>query len=343
MPAGGDGAARGRAVVALDVGGTGLKGAVVAHDGTVLATEVRPTDRDRGPDDVVRRVVDFAADLHATAQERTGAPPLAAGLAVLGLVDEARGVAVYSANIGWRDVPLGELVAERLGVPVALGHDIRVPAVAEGLFGSGRGVPDFLLLPVGTGIAAAVVIGGRPYGGAAGFAGELGHVAAFPDGEPCACGQRGCVETYASAAAIPRRYAAARGESTGLSTVHTERAGAAGPLVSTAQVIARAKGGDPVAARVWGEALDALAIAIAGYTLLLDPTLVVMGGGLAEAGDALLVPLRERVAARLAFRDPPEITRSLLGTAAGTLGAAVLAWRTAGDPDAGANWTAPSR
>lgn len=300
-------------VVALDVGGTGMKGATVSRDGTVLRTERRPTGREHGPAAVLSSIVDFAADL------ADGAGAAAAGLAVPGIVDGPNGIAVYSANIGWRDAPLRDLVAERLGIPVALDHDVRTGGIAEGLFGAGRGVSDFLFLPIGTGIAGAVVIGGRPYAGASAAGGEIGHVAAFPDGEPCACGQRGCLETYASAASIARRY---------------------GDLsLSTEDVIARAQGGNPKAEQVWNDAVTALAIALAGYTLLLDPALVVLGGGLAEAGETLLQPLREQVAARLAFRPAPPLVRARLGSSATMLGAAVLAWRAAGVPDAGESWS----
>ena len=310
------------AVVGVDVGGTTIKAAVVDESGAMVYRERRPTGQEHGPAEAVTRVVDLAAEL----AERAGTPA-AVGIAALGLIDEANGVALYSANIGWRDVPMRDLVTARTGgIPVVLGHDIRTPALAEGLFGAGRGVPDFLLLPIGTGIAAAVVTGGRPYSGASGFGGELGHVAAYPDGEQCACGQRGCLETYASAASIQRRYLAAGGT----------------PGLSTPDIIDRAEAGDPVAREVWEKALDALGISIAGYTLLLDPSLVVLGGGLAAAGDRLIRPVAERVEARLAFRPPPRFARSTLGSWAAVLGAAILAWRAAGRDDIGADWSPPT-
>lgn len=295
-------------VVALDVGGTGLKGALVDASGSVRDTEHQPTPRELGPDAVVDAVVELAAKLAGRGRV------VGCGLAVPGIVDSRAGIARYSANIGWRDVPLRDLVANRLGVPVGLDHDVRTGAVAEGRLGAARDVDDYLFLTIGTGIAGAVVLGGELYPGVTASGGELGHAAVYPDGEPCACGGAGCLETYASAAAVTRRYAAAGGE----------------PNVPAEDVIARAGAGDPAAGRVWDEAVDALAVSLAGYTLLLDPALVVLGGGLASSGDALVGPLTARMTARLAFREPPAVTTARLGSRATMLGAAILAWRAIG-------------
>jgi glucokinase len=309
----------GAAVVAVDVGGSSMKGAVVGHDGTILAMDTRPTAAERGPAAVVDDIVGFAAGLSEAGQRRTGASPVAAGIAVPCLVDEVTGVAAYSANIGWRDVPIGDLATRRLDRPVAIGHDVRTGGLAESRLGAGRNAADFLFLPIGTGIAGAVVLRGAPYPGDRGWAGELGHIPVWPDGEPCACGNRGCLETYASAAAIARRYSGA-------------------PGLDAEDVLARAAAGDPDAVRVWDEAVEALAIGLAAYILTLDPALVVIGGGLAEAGTRLLAPLRGRLATRLAWRDPPRIEAARLGPRATTLGAALLGWRAAGHPDAGGDW-----
>jgi glucokinase len=305
-------------VVALDVGGTAMKGAVVDRYGAMLHVESRPTGRERGVEAVVESIVDFAA---ALAEYAPGGAQ-AAGVVVPGLVDEASGMALYSANIGWRDLPLAELVGRRLQRPVALSHDVRSGGLAEMLVGAARGSKDFLFLPIGTGIAAAIVIGGVPYAGARGYGGEMGHTPAVPHGELCACGQRGCLETYASAAAIPRRYNAAGG----------------GAVRGAEEVLARAQSGDELAARIWGEAIDALGTSLATYSQLLDPAMVVIGGGLSEAGAALFDPLRVELASRLSFTSPPPLVPAALGSQAGCLGAAVLAWRAAGEPTAGEDW-----
>jgi glucokinase len=307
-------------VVAIDVGGTACKGALVDETGRMLHMESRPTGVDRGVPAVVDTIADFAVSL----AERAEGEVAAGGLVVPGLVDDERGMAVYAANLGWRDLPLASLVSERLGRPVALSHDVRTGGLAEGLVGAARGCTDFLFLPIGTGIAAAIVIDGVPYAGANAYGGELGHCPVVPHGEQCACGQRGCLETYASAASIPRRYTAAGG--VGATTAE--------------EVIALAAVGDALAQRIWNEAIDALATGLAFYSQLLDPAIVVLGGGLGEAGPALFEPLATELAGRLSFRPPPPLIPAALGSQAGCLGAAILAWRAAGDKTAGTDWEA---
>ncbi|WP_461030870.1 ROK family protein, partial [Streptomyces sparsus] len=183
-------------VIALDVGGTGMKAALVGADSELLYQARRPTGRERGPDAVTAAVLDFAADLRRVGIDRYDCAPAAAGVAVPGILDEAAGVVRYAANLGWTDVPLRALLTERLdGLPVALGHDVRTGGLAEGRIGAGAGVDRFLFVPLGTGIAGAIGINGRVEAGAHGGAGEIGHIVVRPDGPECGCGQRGCLET----------------------------------------------------------------------------------------------------------------------------------------------------
>nr|WP_225953220.1 ROK family protein [Kibdelosporangium phytohabitans] len=281
----------------MDVGGTLMKGAVVDRDGSTRAAEQRPTPRQPA---TVEAILAFAADLATAA-----GTPAAVGLAVPGIVDDTSGVARYSTNLGWRDLPLRDIATDRLGLPVAVTHDVRAGAIAEHEFGAARGVDDFLFLPIGTGIAGTVFTGGRPYRGADGMAGEIGHAPVPVGDELCACGQRGCLETYASAAAIARRYG--------------------DPALTAADVVARAAT-DPRAQQVLTDALTALGYALTTYTMLLDPTVIVLGGGLAEAGDTVLGPLRTHLADRLTWRAAPRLVHAQLGATAGRLGAAICAW-----------------
>jgi glucokinase len=300
-----------RHVIALDVGGTGMKAALAGPEGELLHRARRATGRDRGPEAVVDNILDFAAELAALGAERFGEPPAAAGLAVPGIVDERQGIAVYSANLGWRDVPLRALLSERLGgVPVALGHDVRTGGLAEGRVGAGRGADRFLFVPLGTGIAGAIGIGGRVEGGAHGFAGEIGHIVVRPGGAPCPCGQRGCLERYASAGAVGAAWAEACGD----------------PDADAADCAKAVDSGDVRAARVWQEAVDALADGLVTALTLLDPRTLIIGGGLAEAGETLFTPLREAVAHRITFQTQPSIVPAALGDTAGCLGAGLLAW-----------------
>ncbi|WP_327729013.1 ROK family protein [Streptomyces sp. NBC_00487] len=311
-----------RHVIALDVGGTGMKAALVGADtapsgGTppgppVLLHQARlATGRERGPDAVVGSILDFAAELRAYGERRFGEPAAAAGVAVPGIVDSDRGMAVYAANLGWRDVPLRALLAERLGgVPVALGHDVRTGGLAEGRVGAGRGTDRYLFVALGTGIAGAIGVDGRVEAGAHGFAGEIGHIVVRPGGIPCPCGQHGCLERFASAAAVSQAWAEASGD----------------PEADAADCAKAVESGDPRASAVWQHAVDALADGLVTALTLLDPRTLIIGGGLAEAGDTLFTPLRAAVEHRVTFQKVPSIVPAALGDTAGCLGAGLMAW-----------------
>ncbi|MXG24255.1 MULTISPECIES: ROK family protein [Streptomyces] len=300
-----------RHVIALDVGGTGMKAALVGTDGTLLHEARRATGRKRGADAVVETILAFAADLRAYGEEHFGEAAVAAGVAVPGIVDAEKGIAVYAANLGWRDVPLRALLGERLGgIPVALGHDVRTGGLAEGRIGAGRDADRFLFVPLGTGIAGAIGIAGEIEAGAHGYAGEIGHIVVRPDGPDCGCGQRGCLETLASAAAVSRAWAAASGD----------------PEADAADCAKAVESGDPAAVAVWRDAVDALAAGLVTALTLLDPRTLIIGGGLAEAGETLFTPLRAAVEERVTFQKLPHIVPAALGDTAGCLGAGLLAW-----------------
>ena len=298
-------------VVALDVGGTTMKGAIAGPDGATCGPLRRPTPRDQGPDAVVEAIGAALGELLADARRRR-LEVTAAGVVVPGIVDEARGLAVFSANLGWRDLPLRTLLEARIGLPVGFGHDARAGALAEATLGAARGERDVLFVPVGAGIAGAAIVDGRLLV-AGGHAGEVGHLQVDPAGEPCGCGGRGCVETVASGPALARRYAARSGT----------------PVAGAAAVAARARDGDPDAVAVWADAVAALAQALAAAVGVLASRVVVVGGGLAGAGDLLLRPLAEALPARLSpgAAPVPRLALAALGDQAGCLGAALLARR----------------
>ncbi|SCD39404.1 glucokinase [Streptomyces sp. BpilaLS-43] len=301
----------GDCVIALDVGGTAMKGALLDRELKPLRTVRRATPRRSGPDAVIAETAAVLRDLHRSAVTRE-LTVHGAGVVVPGVVDEENRTAVYSANLGWRDLPLAALIEDASGLPVSLGHDVRAGGAAECRLGAARGARDVWFVPVGTGISAAVFCDGRPVR-AHGYAGELGHVVVEPDGEPCSCGARGCLETVASAAAIAATYSARSGR-------HVDGA------AKVAALLAR---DDPDARAVWDRAVDALATAFATVTALLAPEVVVLGGGLAEAGALLLDPLRASLARRLTFQRRPELVPAALDDMAGCLGAGLAAWRTA--------------
>jgi glucokinase len=299
-------------VVGIDIGGTSIKGVLAGLDGAPRARYDRPTPVADGVDAVVEAIVETATRLRSAAGD---AVPVGLGLVMPGVVDRAEGVARYSANIGWRDLPIRRLVGDRTGLPVTIEHDVRAAAVAEVSAGAARGLRNVLYVSIGTGLAGALVVDGEVVHGAVGLAGEIGHVPVFPGGEPCACGQRGCAEAYASAASVARRYAAV---TTGLP-------------VPAEVVLARAGTGDRSAQAVFDEAVVALGRMILGVVLLADPEAIVLGGGMAAAGAVLTEPLTDVLRRALSWRLPPPVLVSALGGDGGARGAALLAW-TAAEP-----------
>jgi glucokinase len=305
-------------VLAIDVGGTSFKAALIDAGGQRLFTDTMPTLGAKGEAAFERLDAFVGGCLRAGVA--LGATPDAIGLIAPGM-DEDTGHVIFAANLGWRDFPLGPRLGERHALPVASGHDVRTAGLAEARLGAARGFSDSVMVMIGTGIAASVVSHGQVVLGARGMAGELGHAPVFPDGEPCACGQIGCLETYASAAAIARRYRALGGMD-----------------APVAAEIAARLGSDAIADRVWDDAVQALAISLTTVTMLLDPAVIVIGGGLAEANAVLLEPLRAALSRRLAWRPPPPVLRSKLGASGALLGAAILAFRRLGLEDCPQSW-----
>jgi glucokinase len=302
-------------VIGVDVGGTTIKAALFDSDGLEYVRSARPTLRHLGPGAVITTTIDAIAELRAQVPESEQVR--AVGLVVPGLVDAEQGIAVYAANLGWRQLPLRQIVADAIGLPVVLDHDVRAAGLAELELGAGRGFQEVLFVALGTGVAAAVIAKGQVATGATGRAGELGHLPVFPEGERCACGQRGCTETYASAAALSRRYGAA----SGVSDVPAE------------DVISRAAAGDPLAEEVFNDAITALGRALVNYVLIMDPELILIGGGMGASGAALLDPLARAVQAGLAWRPAPAILNGKFAGDAGRRGAGLLAWHALSEHD----------
>ncbi len=287
-----------RPVIGVDVGGTTIKAARLDASGARHA--LPPVATPLGADAVVDAVVDVVERLRAED------PSIAAvGVVVPGLVDAERGIAVLSENLRWRDAPLRDRIAAATGLPTALDHDVRAAAGAELELGGER---DMAVLVIGTGIAAGLVVDGALLD-ARGAAGEVGHSIVLPDGPACVCGSHGCLEAVASAAAIARAYAT--------------RSGA--PTTGAAEVLAAAGRGDPLAQEVWAEAVEALAVAVRQLVAIAGSRTIAIAGGLSLAGEALLGPLRERVAATLSLQAMPELRVAHVGVDGGMLGAIAIA------------------
>jgi glucokinase len=268
---------------------------------------------------VIEAIISLAEKTVAAGREQFGPESVAGvGLCVPGIIDEDRGVALIALNVEWHGDPLVDWVSRRIDLPIVLGHDARVAGLAEGLWGAAQGSNEYLFLALGTGVGAAVVIGGEPYFRGDGAGGELGHMSLNPDGPDCPCGRQGCLEMYASGKAIGRRYMQR-------TNAHQE--------VSGKEVVERARVGDRRATEVWEEAVDALSTAIVNAIALLSPDVVVIGGGVADAGDMLFGPLTESVANHIPsfhLKPPPPILPARFGKNAGLVGAAARAWLKSG-------------
>lgn len=294
------------AILAIDVGGTDTKSALLDSAAQLSDIQRRPTPvRPEGSGDaVVETVVAILNEYRAAWPSRK---IRAIGLIAPGLVDERKGVGIFSANLGWRDYPFTERIAAATGLPVTFGHDVGAAGEAEVRIGAGRGLSDVVVMIIGTGVAAAVFCEGRRVRGG-GYAGELGH-AEVPGGEPCRCGAHGCLETVGAAGAIARRY--------------SERSGR--EVDGAREVLRLQASGDADAAAVVADAIDALAFSICQLAAFLGTEAVVIGGGLAQAGKQLFGPLEEAVEKRLSFHRRPRLLAASLGQDAGLIGAGLLA------------------
>lgn len=318
-----------RPVLALDIGGTKLAVAVVTADGAVHGAIVEPTRREEGPDAVVRRLLDMARRTRAAALD-AGLPEVgAAGISCGGPLDAPSGVLLNPLHLpGWDHVPIVRLVEKALDVPAVLENDATAAALGEYRYGAGTGTSTMVYLTISTGIGGGAVINGELHRGAAGNGGEFGHVTVQRGGRRCLCGRNGCLEAYASGTSIAdrAREALADGRPSSLSGLEAIRA---------EDVSRAAAEGDPVAAEVWAETVELLAVAVTDLVNVLEPDLVVLGGGVTRSGSALLDPVRRIVLhdAMPPAADAVRIELAALGDMVGVVGAAAVAFdRTARTP-----------
>jgi glucokinase len=314
--------------IGLDVGGSKIAAARVAADGSILAHERVPTpaqDMDR----TLHAMVELARAVMTEDVE-------AVGIGAAGLVESATGVLVFAPNLAWRDVHLVEEVTGALGLPAIADNDATVAAWGEYRFGAGRGHDHLLLVAVGTGIGGGIVTDGRIYRGAHGFAAEIGHIIVEPGGPLCGCGNRGCWEQVASGHAIERagRGAAERDPHSGIARLAEGVPGG----VSGSVVTRAAQDGDETARAILATVGRRLGEGLAGLANVLDPEVLVIGGGAVSAGDLLLEPARRAFAEAVEapeFRPPVPILAAELGNDAGVVGAAALALAELGAGTAG--------
>jgi glucokinase len=310
--------------IGVDVGGTKVAAGVVDDDGQLVATLRRSTPA-ASPAQTEQVIADVVTEL------LRDYPVSAIGLGAAGLVDSSRATMLFAPNLAWRNQPLKQRVEERLGRAVLVDNDANASAWAEARFGAARGYRDVMLVAVGTGIGAAIIIGGELYRGRWGLAGEPGHVRVVPDGRLCGCGNRGCWEQYASGNALvaeAREFARRTPEG---ATRLLQLGGGVPDGISGPEITLAAAEGDPAALRCFQTVGSWLGQGLADLAAILDPACFVIGGGVSEAGELLLDPARsafERALTGRGYRPLADIKVAQLGQYAGIVGAADLA-RTA--------------
>jgi len=312
----------GREALGVDIGGTKIAALRISPAGEIRASTVVPspaTDQEAA-----------LPAIEAAAAAVLDDDVVAIGVGMAGLVDVRSGVLLSTPNLVWRDLPLAAALGERFGLPVTVDNDATAAAWAESRLGASRGHDDSLFVGVGTGIGGGIVAGGRLLRGAHGLAGEIGHMIVEPGGPLCGCGNRGCWEQVASGLAISRAGERAVTEEPGSAIA---RLAGGDPSRATGELVTEAaREGDDVAVAILGEVARRLGEGVAGLVNVLDPDIVVIGGGVGEAGDLLFGPLREAFRATVEGVDVrPEvpITPAQLGNDAGAIGAALLALQAA--------------
>jgi len=325
-----------RPVLALDLGGTQIRAAVVQPDGSRLARVAGETPTERGPSAVVAACVEALGAARDAAPASVRDALVGIGISSPGPVDPHAGTVVSPPNLGagFLDIPLADVVESALGLPTYLDRDTNVAALGEAAYGAGRGEPDFVYLTISTGIGGAIVSDGRLFHGPDGMAGELGHVPVALDGPRCGCGGFGHLEAVASGTALAReaRAAAFSGDSRYLAA----RAASLGADELSARDVAEGEdAGDPTCAALMERARRALATACVGFVNAFNPHRIIVGGSIAQAqGDRMLGVVRTVVAqeafGRLAAA--VEIVQPQLGPDVSLAGAYPLVSARLGDP-----------
>ena len=316
-----------RPVLAIDLGGTKIRSAIVLANGKIMSFKNYPTQAKTGPEKVIERIMAAIKDIMVrtglTLNDLHGVV-----IAAAGILDTKNGVVTASPSLpGWRNIALRDRLRENLGINIYLINDASAAALGEHHFGAGKGLNNLVYLTVSTGIGGGIIIGGKLYIGTDGCAGELGHMIIEADGPKCNCGNSGCLEVLASGTAIAREAQRRifQGEKSSIMEFITPK----GSDSITAEAVGlAAKQGDALACEIVNTAAYFLGIGIANVVNIFNPEMVIVGGGVSKMGEMLLKPTRKVVKQR-AFQLPTgtaRIVRSRLGDNAGIIGAAIALW-----------------
>lgn len=308
----------------IDVGGTDTKIGVLDEHANILTQGSTPTGVGKPYQAIIRNMAEYAAELLQTLG-LTLDDVAAVGVGVPGVAENKHGVVMRCVNMEWWNIPFREEMQHHIPKPVVLGNDADLAGFAESICGVSAGTDSSVFITLGTGVGGGLILFGRPWSGHHSAGGELGHIIMEIDGIPCTCGRRGCLERYCSATGlirIGREAAQEHAESKLWAACGGDLANMNGKII-----FACAKDGDPTAAAVFQKYIHYLCLALSSVICLLDPEVIVLGGGISKAGDFLLDALHEKMPKYLAFPEVPyaEIKIASLGASAGFIGAAMLA------------------
>lgn len=309
--------------IGLDVGGTTFKAGVVTEDGRIVHKDAMPTGIERPYQEIIADMAALCKKVAADAGiEMSEIKSI--GVGVPGLFDNKTGMIPFCTNLGWHDIPFVAEMKKHLDTPVYGDNDATVAGLAESVAGVSAGIKDSVFLTLGTGVGGGIIIDGKPYSGAHGCGSEIGHMMIKMGGELCTCGNYGCFERYASATAIIREARKAIVEYPESSMLAA--CGGDPEKLNAKIVIDAAKAGDAAAKAVFGGYVQALAVGIINIINMLDPEVIVLGGGVSAAGEFLLNAVREAVKPMVFFKTMPyaRIELAQLGNDAGIIGAAML-------------------
>ncbi len=306
--------------IGIDLGGFGVKAALSDVGGNILARHSIRTEKEKGPEHVVAGILKMVETLTRTAGV-AGSSIRGIGIGAPGPLNTKRGVIIDAPNLKWKNVPFREMVSGELGVESVLENDANAAALGEWWKGAGRGVNSLVCITLGTGVGGGIIIDGEIWHGATDVAGELGHMTIEVDGRLCGCGRYGCLEAYASATAISAR-AAEKLEDGRESSLRSAVDGDPRRLTSR-MVCEHAFAGDPLCGEVMAEAARYLGVGVANILNILNPEMVVLAGGVAQAGEILFRPMLEEARIRVFPQAVAQVrvVPAELGKDAGMIGA----------------------
>lgn len=310
-------------LVGIDIGGTKVAVATALANGKLIAKARMATEVERGPQHTIRRMKELVRQV---LRDSGGTQPVAIGVGCGGPLDLDEGVILSPANLpGWDAIPLKHILADEFGTEVYVDNDANAAALGEYRFGAGVGVRNLVYITVSTGIGGGIVIDGRLLHGLGAGAGEIGHQTILPEGPRCNCGNRGCLEVLASGTAIARRAREALSRHGGSRMLAL--AGGDVDKVTAETVVQAVKEQDSLALDIWHETIEYLSVGVANVITTLAPDIVVIGGGVTEAGDLLFLPLRQAVRQRIFVMpvERVEIIPPKLGGEVGVVGAIAVA------------------